>query len=694
MHPPNWRCIHMDFKKNPNTEFKDLKKLTREEARDEVEALREGIEYHDFLYYVRNQPEISDAVYDKLFHRLQELEQAFPELRSGTSPTQRVGAEPLDELKRVKHAAAMLSLNSALEEKDVKNFHDFIHRHTEGKNVEYVLEPKFDGLSVEVVYEKGCFRYGSTRGNGEVGEDISENLKTIKTLPLHLQKTTDIPDFLSLRGEAFMGKNGFQQLNKERIKKGLEPYANPRNSAAGTMRQLDPKKVAGRPLDLFIYEILKAEGNEEFSSHWEVLRRFSKWGLKTDPHSRRATSLKDIKAYHKHLSNQREKLDYEIDGIVIKVDNYELRSKLGVRQRSPRWAYAWKFSPKEEITILEDIVVQVGRTGMLTPVALLQPVDVGGVTVSRATLHNEDEVKEKDVRPGDKVRIARAGDVIPEVLERVQRPNKKRKKPFSMPEECPACGAEIYREKAYYFCPAGLSCPPQLIGRVIHYGSRNAMDIKGLGEETVKDMVRKDLVKGIVDLYKLTVEDLLELEGFAQKSATQLHKAIQETKNPRLDRFLYALGIRHVGRRIAQVLADKYRSLDALRESTLHELENTEEIGPEIARSVTQFFAEKTNRQILKGLEEEGVKIKAMPEKKKTSPCQGKTFVFTGKLKNYTREDAQRRVEDLGGRAPSSVSGETDYVVAGENPGSKLKAARRHRIRILNEEEFEKLTKG
>jgi len=686
--------IHTEFKKNPNTEFKDLKKLTREEARDEVEALREGIEYHDFLYYVGNQPEISDAVYDKLFHRLQELEQAFPELQSDTSPTQRVGAEPLDELKKVDHAAAMLSLNSALEEKQVKNFHDFIHRHSEGKSVEYVLEPKFDGLSVEVVYEKGCFRYGSTRGNGEVGEDISENLKTIKTLPLHLQKTTGIPDFLSVRAEVFMDKKGFQQLNKERIEKGLEPYANPRNSAAGAMRQLDPKNVAGRPLDLFFYEILKAEDNEKFSSHWEVLRKFFKWGLKTDSHSRKATSLNDIKAYHQHLSDQREKLDYEIDGIVIKVDSYELRLKLGVKQRSPRWAYAWKFSPKEEVTILEDIVVQVGRTGMLTPVALLQPVDVGGVTVSRATLHNEDEVKKKDVRPGDKVRIARAGDVIPEVLERVGEKKRKRENPFSMPKKCPACGADIYREKAYYFCPAGLSCASQLIGKIIHYGSRNAMDIKGLGEKTAKDMVEKCLVKDIVDLYKLRVEDLLELEGFAQKSADQLQRAIQEAKKPRLDRFLYALGIRHVGRRIARVLANKYRSLDPLRKATLNELENTEEIGPEIARSVTQFFAEKTNRQILKDLEEEGMKIRAMPEKQRISAFKGKTFVFTGKLENYTREDAQRRVEDLGGRASSSVSGETDYVVAGKNPGSKLEDAQRHKIRILDEEKFKELTKG
>jgi len=683
----------MEFKKNPSTTFKDLKKLTKKKAREEIGALREGIEYHDYLYYVKNQPEISDAVYDKLFDRLQKLEEAFPELESDTSPTVRVGAEPVDELKKVEHAGMMLSLNSTQEEKNVKKFYGFIRRNTDKKSIEYVLEPKFDGLSVEVVYEEGTFRYGATRGNGEVGEDISENLKTIRTLPMHLQKSKHVPDFLSVRGEVFMDKKGFQRLNKKRIENGLEPFANPRNAAAGIIRQLNPKNVAGRPLDLFFYEVLKSE-KSELTSHWNVLNQFDKWGLKTNPNRQKVSSFEDIKMYHQNLSDQRDDLNYEFDGIVIKVDNYEQRAKLGVRQRSPRWAYAWKFSPKEEVTILEEIVVQVGRKGMLTPVALLQPVDVGGVTVSRATLHNEYEAKKKDVRPGDKIRIARAGDVIPEVVERVEEPGKKRQKPFSMPKECPACGAKVYKEGAYTICPAGLSCRPQVIGRIIHYGARDALDIEGLGEKTATDMVRKGLVKDIGDLYKLTVYDLLKLEGFARKSATQLHKAIQSAKNPHFERFLYALGIRFVGRRIARVLAEEYRRLDDLRRATKDDLVDTKEIGPEIARSVTQFFAEGTNRDVLRRLEEAGVRVKEMPGKEKALPYKEKTFVFTGKLKNHTRDEAQKLVEDLGGRATSSVSGETDYVVAGRDPGRKLEEAKKLSVRILDEKEFEKIVKG
>ena len=683
----------MDFKKNPDIDFKDVDKLSREEARKEVEALREGIEYHDYLYYVKNQPRISDAVYDRLFQRLEKLEEAFPDLLSDTSPTQRVGAEPVDELKKVTHAELMLSLKSALEEKDVRDFHDFIRRNIDEKNVEYVLEPKFDGFSVEAVFREGRFQYGVTRGNGEVGEDISENLKTIRALPMNLQEGKTLPEFLSVRGEVFMTKTGFQQLNKERIEKGLEPFANPRNAAAGTMRQLDPRNVAGRSLDLFFYEVLNIEG-DGLASHWEALKQFDRWGLKTNPNSEKASGFEGIASYYERMSRRRDDLEYEIDGVVIKVDSYAQRAKLGVRQRNPRWAYAWKFPPKEEVTILEDIVVQVGRTGMLTPVALLQPVDVGGVTVSRATLHNEDEVKKKDVRPGDRVRIARAGDVIPEIVERVKSPGKERGAPFSMPAKCPACGADIYREGAYNFCPAGLSCPPQIVGRIIHYGSRDAMDIRGLGEKTAQDMVRKDLVKDIADLYTLTVEDLLELDGFAQKSATQLYNAIQGAKRPRLDRFLYSLGIRHVGRRTARILGERFQNLEALKEATKNDLENTEEIGPEIARAVTRFFAEDINKQVLARLEKEGVQPNEMSGKQKTLPLQGKVFVFTGKLENYTRNEAQRRVEDLGGRATSSVSGETDYVVAGADPGSKLDDAKNQGVRIIDEEEFKKMIQG
>jgi DNA ligase (NAD+) len=680
----------MDFKKNPKTKFKAVEKLSEEEARREIEALREGIEYHNYLYYVKDQPRISDAVYDKLFKRLQELEEAFPPLQSDVSPTRRVGAPPADELKKVKHAEAMLSLNAGLEEEKAREFDDFVRRNTDSQKVVYVLEPKFDGLSVEVVYEEGMLKYGATRGDGERGEDISDNLKTIPTVPLHLQRREHVPSFLSTRGEVLMSKEGFQQLNRERIEKGEEPFANPRNAAAGTMRQLDSKKVAGKPLDIFFYEILKAEGGQQFSSHWEVLRQFPPWGLKTAPHNKRCSTFDEVKQYHQELSQKRDKLDYEIDGIVIKLDDYAQRSALGIRHRSPRWAFAWKFPPKEEITTLTEIVVQVGRTGMLTPVALLEPVDVGGVTVSRATLHNEEEVEKKDVRPGDKVRIARAGDVIPEVVERIKERGKKRGKKFSMPDRCPSCGARVIKEGAYTLCSAGLSCQAQLIGRIIHYASRDAMDVEGLGEKTAKDLVEKEMVKSIADLYHLSADDLLELEGFAQKSATQLHEAIQATKKPRLDRFLYALGIRHVGQRVARVLAQKYGSLDALRRADRADLEEIDEIGPEIARSVRKFFEGKENEEVLEELAEAGVRVEDMP-KPRRARLEGKTFVFTGKLARYTRDEAEERVEMMGGRATSSVSGETDYLVVGEDPGSKLEEAQKNDIKVIDEKEFEAL---
>jgi DNA ligase (NAD+) len=678
----------MDFKKNPKADFKPVDKLSKEEARKEIEALREGIEFHDYLYYVKNRPEISDALYDKLFHRLQELEEAFPELQSPASPTQRVGGAPVDKLKKKEHAAPMLSLNAALEEKEVKGFDEFVHRNLKSGKITYILEPKFDGFSVEIVYENGRFSYGATRGDGKIGEDISENLKTIGAVPMHLRKN-EMPRFLSVRGEVFMTKDGFQRLNRERIERGDEPFANPRNAAAGAMRQLDPKKVADKPLDICFYEILRSEG-QEFASHWDVLKHFPKWGLKTDSHLKKASSFAEIRDYRQRLSDERERLDYDIDGIVIKLDSYEQRNTLGIRQRSPRWAFAWKFPPKEEITILKDIVVQVGRTGMVTPVALLDPVDVGGVTVSRATLHNADEVKRKDVRPGDRVRIARAGDVIPEVMERVKEPGKKRADEFSMPDQCPVCGSDLTQEGAYFVCPARLSCSAQLIGHIIHYASRNALNIEGLGEKTVRQLVNKKMVNNVADLYALSVDDLLKLQGFAKKSAEQLHQAIQSAKNPRLDRFVYALGIRHVGEHVAQVLARKYRSLDALRKAEKEDLVEIREIGSEIACSVEHFFRDRDNQKVLKDLLEHGLKIENMPSPDKLS-LKDTTFVFTGSLENYTRKEAKEMVQSLGGRATSGVSGETDYLVAGTNPGSKLQDAEKHKVTIIDEKKFRKL---
>lgn len=667
--------------------------MGKEEARAEVEGLREGIEYHNFLYYVKDEPRISDAAYDKLFRRLQELEEAFPELQSATSPTRKVGAPPVEGLKKVHHTVPMLSLNSALSEKDVLDFEKFIRRNVDGEKVAYVLEPKFDGFSVEVIYRDGVFKRGATRGDGEIGEDISENLKTVRPLVLRLQKTGEgrFPSVLAVRGEVIMARAAFQELNKARIEKGETPFANPRNAAAGIMRQLDSKKVADKPLDIFFYEILKLEGFAEFSTHWEELEHLPRWGLKTYPHNRRAAGFEEVKAYRDQLAAEREDFEFEIDGIVIKLDELPLRDKLGTRERSPRWALAWKFPPKKEMTTLADIVVQVGRTGILTPVALLEPVDVGGVTVSRATLHNEDEVRKKDVRVGDKVRVARAGDVIPEVVERIIEPGKRRGKEFSMPGKCPVCGSEVFREGAYYYCPAGLSCKAQLIGHILHYTSRNAMNIEGLGDKIAGQMVDKGMVADIADLYSLKINDILGLEGFADKSAANLHGAIRSASKARLDRFLFALGIRHVGQHVARVLAERFRSLDSLRRANPEELEATEGVGPEIARSVAKFFAQEENEKVLKKLAKAGVTVEDMPAVAAGALLEGKAFVFTGELEKFTRDEAKKLVESLGGRATSSVSKATDYVVAGRSPGSKLKDAEKLGVEVIDETAFERL---
>ncbi len=676
------------FKKNPDTDFKEIDKLDQKEAKKQVDQLREAIDYHDVRYYTNNDPVISDRAYNKLFKRLQDLEEEFPDLESPNSPTKRVGAEPVDELKKKKHTRPMLSLDSSLEKSEIEDFKDYIDRHIDEK-VEYVLEPKLDGLSVEIVYENGSFDYGATRGDGTTGEDISENLKTIGSLPLQLQSDGEIPKKLAVRGEVLMSRSGFQEINKKRVNQGKEPFANPRNATAGTVRQLNPKNVADKPLDIFFYEMLQVDG-WEVHSHWEVLKQFPKWGLKTHRLNKKVKSMSDAEKYHHKLTEERDDMDYEIDGIVIKVDDFSQRETLGTRERNPRWAMAWKFPPKKEMTRLRDIVVQVGRTGMLTPVALLDPVDIGGVTVSRATLHNEDEVREKDVRPGDKVRVIRAGDVIPKVAERVKERGKERSKEFSMPDRCPVCDTEVVKEGAYTFCPAGLSCKAQLVGHIIHYVSGDAMDIENLGEKIVQQLVDREMVKDLSDLYRLEKEDFLQLEGFAEKSSQKLVHAIQHSKKPELESFLYALGIRHVGQHIARVLARKYQDLNALRKAGLDDLKKTQEIGPEIAESVNHFFGEKQNQKIIDRLQDVGVEVQSV-QVSESDELEGVTFVFTGELDSFTRDQAKERVEKLGARATSSVSGNTDYLVAGEDPGSKLDDAKKHDVKIIDEKEFKKL---
>ncbi len=694
-----------DYKHDPPKELPPVGTLSEEEAKEEIEALREAIEYHNYRYYIKNQPVISDRRYDRLFERLKELEAAFEQFDSPTSPTKSVGAPPVDEHKQVEHTAPMISLNAALEDADVRDWIDFVARRLDDRP-RFVVEPKFDGLSVEVVYEDGAFLYGATRGDGRTGEDISENLKTVGSIMMRLQDDEDhpLPATLALRGEVYMTKDGFQDMNRRRIERGEEPFANPRNAAAGAVRQLDPKKVAERPLDIFFYEILAMETakdapdeEEPFATHWEMLQQLPRWGLKSYENNRRCSTFEELRQYWSKFIEEREALNFEIDGMVIKCDRLADRKRLGSRERSPRWALAWKFPPKREVTTLEDIVVQVGRTGMLTPVALLAPVDVGGVTVSRATLHNEDEVHRKDVRPGDRVRIERAGDVIPEVVRRVETEEPaERGERFEMPKSCPSCGSTIYREGAYYFCPAGPACPAQLVGHILQYGSRDALDIEGLGEKTAEQLVRREMVGDIADLYDLSVEDLRSLEGFAEGSATKLHNAIHSRRSVNMDRFLYGLGIRHVGRHIARILALHFETLDALLNASQDDLEAIDGVGAEIANSIVQFFDEPHNNEVLDRLLDAGVEPEPLER-----PAEGdgeggralekKTVVFTGELENFTRTEAQEAVELRGGRATTSVSGNTDYVVAGARAGKKLDNAREKGVMILDEEAFEEL---
>ena len=654
------------------------------QAEEHVEQLRSTIRRHDYLYYVLNRPEISDQQYDLLMKELEDLEDRF-HLVTPDSPTQRVGERPKAEFRKLDHLAPMLSLDTALQEEDLRRFVERIEKAI-GRGSGYVVEPKFDGLSVEIVYENGRFVRGGTRGDGMVGEDVTENLRTIRSIPLRLVSDRMTPPLLSVRGEVIMPLDGFNRLNKSLLEQGKEPFANPRNAAAGSLRQLDSRLTASRPLDIFCYDILRAEGLEPVT-HSEEFEWLRTWGLRTDPHRKLCDSLDDILEYYEKMVEARDALPYEVDGIVVKVDRKEHQRALGSRTRSPRWAVAYKFEPRKEETFIEDIAVSVGRTGVLTPVALLKPVDVGGVTISRATLHNLAEVHRKDVRKHDSVRVARAGDVIPEVIERIPVPGEQRSAPFDMPTKCPVCGGVVVIRGAYHVCTNELSCPAQLKGAIRHFASRDAMDIEGLGDKTVEAMVDLGMIEDVSDLYHLTRDQLLTLEGFAEKSSRNLIEAIERSKSATLGRFLYALGIPGVGVHVARVLFRELHTLDKIAESTREELLSIREIGPEISESVTAFFANEKNRTVIQRLLEAGIRFE-MKEPAAREELEGKTFVFTGGLVRMTRSEAKTMVESLGGRVSSSVSSKTNYVVAGENPGSKFDKAKELGVGIITEEDL------
>jgi DNA ligase (NAD+) len=664
--------------------------MVTEILKKRVEKLREEIEYHNYRYYVLDQPEISDAQYDGLMRELEKIEKEHPELRALNSPTQRVGAPPLEEFEIVNHSIPMLSLANAFDESEARDFDKRVKKILgSSSDIAYVAEPKLDGLAVELVYEKGQFVVGSTRGDGVNGENITQNLRTIKTIPLQLiRKEIPVPERLEVRGEVIIQLDKFKALNRKREEMGEPPFANPRNAAAGSVRQLDSKITAERPLEIYCYGLGEVRGRT-FKTHWEILQTFPKWGLRVNPLIQKCQSIDEVLEYYHEMNEKREKLPYEIDGIVIKVDRLDLQTRLGEIARSPRWALAFKFQPKQETTKILDIRVQVGRTGALTPVAVMEPVKVGGVEVSRATLHNQDEIDKKDVRIGDTIIIQRAGDVIPEVVQVITSKRTGSEKKFRMPSKCPVCGAEVVREEAIHRC-IGLDCSAQLKGRIKHFASKRAMDIEGLGVKLIDQLVEKGLVKDVADIYYIKKEELIALERMADKSAQNIIDAIEKSKEKPLSKFLYALGIRHVGETTAEDLAHYFSRLEDFFHLSEEDLMEVEGIGPEVAASVFQFFRDKKNKESIDRLKKAGVKV-IEPKAKERGKLAGKVFIFTGALQTFGRDEARNIVESMGGTTASSVSKKVDFVVIGEDPGSKLDKAKELGIKVLTEEEFKKM---
>lgn len=659
---------------------------------ERMHNLKDRVNYHNYRYYVLDNPEISDAEYDRLFDELLDLENQYPEFITPDSPTQRVGAFPLEEFKTVRHSLPMLSLNKATSEMEYLDFHRRVLELSDvsEKEIAYTVEPKFDGLAVELIYSHGVFIRGATRGDGTTGEDVSSNLRTIKSIPLRLMGES-WPDLLEIRGEVIMNKDDFEKLNKEREQKGEPLFANPRNAAAGSVRQLDPRVTSTRPLNLFAYGIGRIEG-KDLTNQWDTICCLRALGFKVSQYVQFCRNVREVSEYYERILELRNELPYEIDGIVIKLNGFELQERLGELSRSPRWAVAWKFPPQQENTRITDIVVSVGRTGALTPVAILEPVRVGGVGVSRATLHNEDEIRKKDVRIGDRVIIQRAGDVIPEVVKVIDSVRTGNETPFSMPDQCPVCGSKVERPEgeAVHRC-TGIACPAQLKENLAHFASKGAMDMDGLGRKFLEQMVDRGIIKDQADLYFLKKEDLMKMERMGDKLAQNLLNAIDKSRTPSLTNLIYALGIRNVGYHLAGVLAKNFRSIENLAAQDIEDLTQVHEIGPIVAQSIYNFFRNPRNLRILERLQEGGVKFPAVEVESQNRPFSGKTFVLTGSLDAFTRQEARKLIEDSGGRVASSVSKKTDFVVVGQDPGSKYDTALKLGVKTLSEKVFKEM---
>ena len=655
------------------------------DVRKKVETLRKQLNHHNYRYYVLDDPEVADQEYDTLLRELQKLEQDHPELVTHDSPTQRVGARPLEAFGTVDHRLPMLSLENAMSDEELTAFDKRVKKGLDvDKSIEYVAELKMDGLAVELVYENGTFVRGSTRGDGFTGEGITQNLRTVRAIPLKL-RDQKWPSSFEVRGEVFMDKQGLVLLNEQRLKEDESPFANPRNAAAGSLRQLDSSVTARRPLKFFAYELAGATQ----PSQWETLESLKSWGLPVNGHTKLCESMDAAVNFFHRWENERESLPYEIDGVVVKVNDLAQREALGVRSRSPRWAIAGKFKAQQVTTVVEDIIASVGRTGAVTPVAKLEAVSVGGVTVTNATLHNQDEINRKDVRIGDTVLVQRAGDVIPEVVKVISEKRPKETKPYSLPDICPKCNGKVIRPEGEVVARCqNAACPAQVKGRIDHFVSKRAMDMDGLGTKLIDQMVEEGLLRDFSDIFTLKKEDVAGLERMAEKSAENLMDAIKASKTVSLWRFVYGLGIRNVGEHLAQVLANRFGDLDAFMSAAPEELEEIDEVGPIVAASIHSFFSGESNRAIVERCLASSVTLENPPTLSESTPLEGKTFVFTGSLEKFTRSEAKEMVEHLGGRADGSLSQKTDYLVAGPGAGSKRTKAEELGIPILTETEF------
>jgi len=661
-----------------------------------IASLRDKIRHHEYLYYVLDQPEISDFDFDKLMQQLKDLEAELPDLITPDSPTQRVGGKPREGFVKVRHSSPMLSLDNTYSEEELRAWERRVHELSGRKDVEYVCELKLDGMSLSVGYRDGHLELGVTRGDGSTGEDVTLNVRTVHSIPLSIDKEklkkTGIPADFEVRGELLMPTAAFKKLNSERERAGLQTFANPRNFTAGTVRQLDASITAQRRLDYFAYMLLQ-NGRTYFDRHSKTLDALETVGFKVNPHRKLVHSMDEVWSFIQQWEGKRDSLPYEIDGIVIKVDRTSLQDELGFTGKAPRWAIAYKYAARAGITKLENVRWQVGRTGKLTPVAELAPVPIGGTTVRNATLHNMDEVERLGVKIGDYVQVERGGDVIPKVAKVIEDKDHPRGDgEITAPEKCPVCGTQVVRtEGEVDFRCVNANCPAKLMGTILHFASRGVMNIDGMGESLVTQLIERGLVKNIADIYDLTKKDLLSLERFADKSAQNILNEIEDSKQLPLERVIYGLGIRMVGERTAQFLAEHFGSMEALAKAGVEELQNVGEVGPKIAESIAEFFSNPANRKLVERLGKAGLAFKG-EKKQRGTKLAGKTFVLTGTLAKFTRDEAKKLIEDAGGKVSGSVSKKTDYVVAGTDAGSKLDKAKELGVPVIDEKEMEKLT--